>query len=497
MRKLEIWVLLPILLGGFLVRLYGFNNPIADWHSWRQSDTSAVSRNFIKYGFDVLHPRFDDLSKNVSNLDNASGYRFVEFPLYNIAQAGFFKIFDYFTIEQWGRLISIFSSLLATLFLYLIVKNHSDAIIGLLAAFFYTFLPFNIYYGRTILPDPAMAASIMGGVYFFDKWLEKSKVNPTTCSGQKSIQRLAQDKSQKYFIFSIVFTALALLLKPFALFFTLPMIILAFKKFGFGFLKQWQMWVFLTLSILPLILWRIWMQQYPEGIPQSLWIFNANNIRFKGSFFYWIFADRIGRLILGYWGIGLFVLGLVRKNGIKGGLFFFSFLLSTLLYLFVVAAGNVQHDYYQILITPSIAIFLALGVYYLLKEGETYFQKATNCLLIVVSIVFMFMFGWYYIRDYYNINHPEIVEAGRAVDARVEKDAKIIVPYNGDTTLLYYTNRQGWPVFDRQIEEFIKAGATHLVFANPSKDELNFTNDYKVILKTDKYIIYDLKNLPQ
>src|SRR6266480_4600774 len=111
-RNIPLLFLSFILIGGFLVRLYGFNKPIADWHSWRQADTSAVSRNFIKNGFDILHPRFDDLSNVPSGIyDNPKGYRFVEFPLYNIFQAGLFQLFPFFTLEEWGRIISIFSSL--------------------------------------------------------------------------------------------------------------------------------------------------------------------------------------------------------------------------------------------------------------------------------------------------------------------------------------------------------------------------------------------------
>ena len=33
-------------------RLYRVTGPVADWHSWRQSDTAAVARNFTKFGFD-------------------------------------------------------------------------------------------------------------------------------------------------------------------------------------------------------------------------------------------------------------------------------------------------------------------------------------------------------------------------------------------------------------------------------------------------------------
>src|SRR3989338_11659015 len=160
-----------ILLGAFFVRLYRFDNPIADWHSWRQTDTSAVSRNFVLHGFDILHPKFDDLSNVASGIDNPHGYRFVEFPLYNLFQAGFFSLFDFFTLEQWGRLVTIFSSLLSTLFIFLIFKRRLNIKTAFISAFFFAYLPYNIYYGRTILPDSTMVTAILGGTYFFVKAL--------------------------------------------------------------------------------------------------------------------------------------------------------------------------------------------------------------------------------------------------------------------------------------------------------------------------------------
>jgi hypothetical protein len=128
--------LTAILVLAFTLRLYKIDNPIADWHSWRQADTSAVSRNFVDSGFDILHSKFDDLSNVPSGIDNPKGLRFVEFPIYNIFQAGFFKLFGYFTLEEWGRLVTIFLSLSTILLIFLILKKNQSEKAGLIGAFF-------------------------------------------------------------------------------------------------------------------------------------------------------------------------------------------------------------------------------------------------------------------------------------------------------------------------------------------------------------------------
>ena len=46
--KVEYLLLSLIILIGFVARVYKLDSPIADWHSWRQADTAAVTRNFIK-----------------------------------------------------------------------------------------------------------------------------------------------------------------------------------------------------------------------------------------------------------------------------------------------------------------------------------------------------------------------------------------------------------------------------------------------------------------
>jgi len=281
------------------------------------------------------------------------------------------------------------------------------------------------------------------------------------------------------------------------------------KRNGYSYKSVLSLIIFIAISICPFILWRYWMSHFPEGIPANTWLFNGDGIRFKGAFFYWIFADRLSRLILGYWGLPLFIMGLIHKDK-KENWFFHIWLLSMLLYVCVVATGNVRHDYYQIITIPIITIFLAKGVINLFILAGYFRSKITIYFITLLLIIFMEMFGWYHIRDYYNINHPEIVEAGNAVERKTHDKALVIAPYNGDTAFLYQTKRAGWPVIEKSIDDMIKMGADYYVSVNYddlTKDLLSQTltkdpqkQKYKLIEMTDKYVIIQLvpdKDLPK
>lgn len=473
MKKATWLVLFTILFLGFVVRLYKFSNPIADWHSWRQTDTSSVSKIFVNEGIDLLHPRYQNLSNVASLKNNPNGYFFVEFPIYNFIQAEAYKIIGIFNLEEWGRLITIFSSLSSTLLLFLIVRRYQSNLAGLIAAFFYALLPYSIFYGRTVLPDPSMAAAVLAGIYFFDLWIT--------------------DQTRKriiYFIFSALFTSLALLLKPYALFFMLPIVYLAFNKYGLQLFRKWQLYLFSIISVVPFILWRIWMLQYPEGIPQSLWLFNGGNIRFKGAYFYWVFGERIGKIILGYWGLPILVMGIMSKVK-RNKLFFYTFLASSVIYVLVIAKGNVQHDYYQYPILSTLAIFLGLGGDYLLR-GKDFSYRFVSFIVFVFCTVLTIFLSWYYIRDYYNINNPNMLKAAKEVDKILPKDAKVLANYEGDATFLYYTNRKGWASYQTDAIGMRKLGADYIALVNPRPSDFEYAKGYKVILSTKDYAIIDL-----
>jgi hypothetical protein len=470
-KKLYIIFILLFVVLGTVLRLYKINGPVADWHSWRQADTAAVARNFIKFGFDPLHPRFDDLSNIPSGFDNPVGYRMVEFPIYQYISAGLLTIFHVWTIEIWLRIITVLASVSCIFFISEIVRLSYGKAAGVFTGFFYAVLPYAVYYGRSILPDQIAVCLSLLGIYsllkakkFFGIW---------------------------YFV-SIIATALALLVKPYSAFLLLPIPYILFIQWKISKKFFILSLVYVIISTFPLWWWRSWILAYPEGIPVYAWLLNANNIRFKGAWFRWLFAERLGNLILGYWGLVPFTIGILirEKNPHAWIIRLIGF--GSLLYVTIIAAGNVQHDYYQIFLLPVITAFAGVGIATIVRMNI--FSMIPRIGLALMSIIFCIGFSWYTIRTFYWINRPEIIEAGKMADKILPKNAKVIAPYNGDTTFLYQTNRQGWPIgFD--IDKKKALGATHYVTVSPTDNDWEtkeLAEKYTVLVRNDTYAIIDI-----
>ena len=493
----DLFLVLTLVALALSLRLYKINTPLADWHSWRQADTSSVTRNYVKDGVNLLYPTYDDVSNVASGKDNPKGLRFVEFPIYNLASVFIDKLFVGYTIEISGRLTSIFASLGTLIFLFLLVRKYLGRKEAFFTGLFFAILPYNIFYSRVILPEPFLVFLSTGMLYFTDKFV----FNLTNYQQKDKFSLKSIVGIFMLFAFLILFSISAILVKPFAAVLLLPLTYLWFKSFKFNLKSLVGLFLFLCVVISPFIIWRMWMNHYPEGIPASSWLLNGDNIRFKGAFFQWLFADRLGRLILGYWGLPLFFVGLLAKAK-KEGIFFRLWGLAILLYVTIVATGNVRHDYYQALTIPIIVIFMAKGVGFLLDQSGKTMSKITVWGLILISVVFMEMFGWYHIRDFYNINHPEIVEAGNAVERKTKDKALVVAPYMGDTAFLYQTKRVGWPIIQNSLDEMIQKGAQYYV--SVSFDDLTrelmrdaqqsdiSKRKYKIIELADKYVIIQL-----
>jgi len=233
-------------------------------------------------------------------------------------------------------------------------------------------------------------------------------------------------------------------------------------------------------------------REFLVGIPYWKWSFNGDGIRFRPSYFRWIYGERVGRLILGIWGImpltyGLFVLSKIKKYKY----FSQTLLFGAFLFVTIFATANVRHDYYQVFIVPPIAFALAIGTYTFWTQATG--NKILTKMFLIFTIGMMFLMGYDQIKGDYNINHYEIIEAGEAANRLLPADAKVIAPYNGDTAFLYHTQRFGWPIIDRSIDEMIDLGADYYVSVNTGDaDTVKFKPMFETVEETENYIILDL-----
>jgi 4-amino-4-deoxy-L-arabinose transferase-like glycosyltransferase len=243
------YIIYFILFLACILRLYHIDFPVAGWHSWRQADTAAMARNFYENNFNLFYPQIDWGG-------NTSGVVESEFPIYSFAVAALYQIFGF--NDMWGRLLSVLFSLFTIYGLYLLIKKYISETVALWSAFIYAVIPLNIYYGRAFMPESAMLMCSVWGIYHFSLWLESS--------------------AKKYFVLSAVFITLAVLLKIPTLYIGLPLLYLAWLRFGSKTLKTGSLWLFAIMVLVPVAAWYYHAHQiyFQSGLTFVIWDFGTD-----------------------------------------------------------------------------------------------------------------------------------------------------------------------------------------------------------------------------
>lgn len=463
-----------ILVFGWWVRMYKIDNPIADWHSWRQADTAAVARNFYQDGYTPFMPKGDDMSTvNESFLPNPNRLRMVEFPIYpTIVYWGY--LINGGVDEQIARQVSAAFSLGSIVMVWLIAKRYFGKPTAMLAAGLMAFLPYNIYYSRTTLPEPSLVFFSLSAFYLIDRWIRENR--------------------WWQFGVGLVMAILALLTKPTAGFYWLPLLYVYWQQEK-KIIPPWRYWLFGVLALLPFAAWRYQVSLYPEGVPNARWLFNGDGIRFKPAYWRWILDDRFRREILSVVGFVFLIVGLLKKVNPKEGWVMHLFALSAGLYLAVFATGNVTHDYYQYLIIPAVAIFTARGITTLIGGINDFIPRIYILPMVALFFSLMFYLTWFEVKGLYQVNNGPMVEAGIEADKILPKEAVVLAPYGRDSAFLYQTNRNGFAVADYPIADMAtKMGVTHLVSLTLDAKTKWAIEKYQVVEQTPHFVIVDLRN---
>jgi 4-amino-4-deoxy-L-arabinose transferase-like glycosyltransferase len=423
MKKYSIYL---ILLLAFALRLYHIDSPVVGHHSWRQADTAAMARNYYENGYNFLYPQIDWGG-------NSPGYLESEFPIYQFIVALCYKAFGF--TEFWGRFLSVIFSIITLYYLYKLVKSLIDEPAALWSCFFLALFPRYMFFSRTIIPDITMIMFLVLGVYFF---LQAS------ASGKKHM-----------FLLSSIFISLAVLTKIYVLFIGLPLLYLAWLKFGKKLLSQWVLWVYSLVVLIPVGLWYYHAHQIGlrYGLTVGIWSYGTDkwgNWDIVTTLNFWneIIIVHLARYHFTYAGFIVFLIGLFIARKTREEKLFDYWLIATLVFFIIVAKGNYIHDYYQLpfLIPASVYIGKVYSRHFNLNILK--YKKAF--LLTVSLIVFLFLSE----NNYYRLIKKEIkddksidrLELGETIKQVVNKNALIVVIDRGDPTIHYLGHRKGWIV---------------------------------------------------
>ncbi len=473
MKKIDYLILIFVIIVALALRLYKIDIPLADFHSWRQADTAAVARNFVRGGFDLLHPRYDDFSNVQSGLENPQGYRYVEFPIYNAIFAALYKLIPSISLEIWGRITSIFFSLVVIAIIYYLTLKEFNRLAAVFASFIYAVFPFFVFFSGVILPETtALAFSFISILLLY--------LNPSFWL---------------FYLLSIVFMATALLAKPPAIFFFLSILYIFWLKYRWSLIKKPQVYAYFILSALPLALWRIYMLKYPEGIPAAEWLLTSVNtgsglqeIFLRPAFFRWVFQERINNIIMGGLATAFLVVGGFVK---QKKLLLHSILASSVIYLFVFEGGNVQHVYYQTFILPAVAIFAGIGVSFVILIKRSFLATIISTLTVFVILAFSWFVSYYTVKDYYGYS-TDLVQEAKIINSLTSPGDLVVTDTTGDTTLLYLSDRKGAPSVYEDPLVLAQKGYAYIATSNSGMVAQLKKDKFTNIFENDKLSIFKL-----
>jgi hypothetical protein len=435
----QVFILLSILLLGLALRLYHVTSPYLDHHSWRQTDTAAIARNFYRHGFNILRPEVDWAGPGPSAAE-------LELQITPLLTSGLYVVWG---VKDWvGRIVPILFSLVAIVYFYRLVRLYENAGVAAFAAFALAILPLNVFFTRVPMPESGATLFSIAALYHL------------------SMYRHTETRSQYWL--GVVFTALAFLSKLTTLYLIAPLLFILLRQIGSERPAGRRIALFFALALAPAFAYYGYMHASADVklIPYSVGTDKWGSLgTWINPGFYMILFGRLRSVVYTWLGLLLVLVGLFRPVRSK---LFHVWLLAAVGYVFVVARGNLVHSYYQMPLVPAGAFFIGLVLHELYVGGLTRpLSLAGGVALFYVSVTNLLpMYGLY--------AHPAFEAAAALKNIDRSGSLVLYVPHRPDINpeMLYYADRRGWIISPREIsvatiEAFRRKGAAYLVMPQP------------------------------
>jgi 4-amino-4-deoxy-L-arabinose transferase-like glycosyltransferase len=472
---------------------------------WRPPENASIALNFYHNGFRLLYPQ-------VYWGGNGPGYVEMEFPIVQYTTALLYKIFG--VHEAVGVILPFLSAFGIVLMVYLFTKYVFDPAVGFLAGLFVAVSPPLIGFTSAFEVDPTMLFFSLLGLYAFVRWVD--------------------DARWTHFFIAVISTAMAILIKPTALYMGILFSFLCVKKYGWAFLRESRVWSFAVLALFPAVLWYYHAHVLYQEYHNTFGILSGGGLKLAvPAIWLWppFYTRTLVRMIVYLMTpcvFAFFVYGLVPHRQSGRGVIAYVWFAAIVFYLMVVAVGAYTGYQYLLPVIPPGAVLASVGFFsFLDKYGEkAKFAKALEHRWVFIAAgAFIFLLNVVGITSVYKHRVGDfsgnfwIVErtSGEAVKKIIAPGSLVIVadsnqdpvpPEKSMTPpeMFYFSDHKGWYLafawLNQDVIERLKVkGARYFVVSGfyvsdfrrdkqPMYDSL--TTRYQTLMDNDDGLVLDL-----
>ena len=408
-----------VALLSLLVHAKGLAAPLLDYHYHRQVNTASIARGYWRDARPIAEPRID--------WDGASDrLAATELPIYMWAYG---KLWPAAGLgEKWGRLISVAASLLSALLLFVLFEKEFGREAAFWGASLFSFLPVEVYFGRTVQPEATALLALIGGLVLWSRSLEKDRpwlpwAGAAFCA----------------------FIAVGLKL-PYA-HLLIALAGLTWRRLGRRAFTDWRMHAAGLLSMGAVIAWYLRVRDGVYVVPTHSGDY-ANLLAYSRLLYYIQFQtfSRIPEVVMTYAGLACFAVGARRILWEKRDAFWLSWFFGVVFHLYAMSGYSHSHEYTALPLAPVVAGLIGVGVARLREKAAA--APAKHRALALAGVAFLVLaipaHSALRIGHWYRQGFEFVAGAGKAADAVSARSDLFLTNCQAPSVLLYYLDRRGW-----------------------------------------------------
>lgn len=444
-----------------LLRSYHLTSPLLDRHSWNQVSTAATAMNIYKDPATFWAPDFNAIQDSSDSSVMAQ-----EFPVFmGLIALGYSLFGPHIAV---ARIIAILIAFIGWIYLLKLCRLQESRSTTVVILFIYTLNAHNWFFDRAIQSDTGMVSFMIVSFYYFIRYIDERRF--------------------RYWTLLTLTTTLAGLFKPFGLMIGISFVFYLWRRKQLAKLKDPSLW------LMGLVVWAVnlsWLLYTKFELSNSIGI--GHHLGFNLSMvFSWDFpytmAQRIFDQILNPF-LGLFFLYALFSRRIRTDIGS-SLLAGNLFYMIYITHGNLEHNYYQLPLTPALCIYSGIGlIQWLRTPSDRFSPKRKKQIAAVVMVIFVLYSGkraWNHFR--LSLGPMKIGHYIQSLD--LDPDTKLLAVETSGTRyheILYYADLKGYvarKLNKAMIEKYKEKGVDYVAVHLEEKE----AGDPEYMAPFEKYL---------